>query len=158
SVAAETGSSAGTNEVRDGARGDAGERSRSSAAGTRSLDLLVVEDNPVNRKLAVRLLEKEGHVVSVARHGLEALEAAERREFDAIVMDVQMPVMDGLTATRRIREMEESLHRRTPIIGLTAHAMSGDRRKCLDAGMDQYVTKPIRIAELREALDQAVGA
>ncbi len=157
SVEKETGSRAGANEEREATKRD-DERSPSLAAGTRSLDLLVVEDNPVNRKLAVRLLEKEGHVVSVARHGLEALEAAERREFDAIVMDVQMPVMDGLTATRRIREMEESLHRRTPIIGLTAHAMSGDRRKCLDAGMDQYVTKPIRIAELREALDEAVGA
>jgi len=114
--------------------------------------LLLVEDNVVNRKLAMRLLEKEGHTVAIAQHGLEAVDCVARHDFDAILMDVQMPVMDGFTATRRIRELEESRQRRTPIVGLTAHAMAGDRQRCLDAGMDHYVTKPIRMRELRAAL------
>lgn len=120
-----------------------------------TLEILLVEDNLVNQKLARALLEKEGHRVFIANHGGEALDWIERREFDVVLMDIQMPEMDGFTATRRIREREQTLGRRTPIIGVTAHAMSGDRQRCLDAGMDDYVTKPIRMPQLRSALEQS---
>lgn len=124
----------------------------STPDGVGCLDVLLVEDNVVNQKLARTLLEKEGHRVFIANHGVEALDWLERRSFDVVLMDIQMPEMDGFTATRRIREREQSQGTRTPIIGLTAHAMSGDRQRCFDAGMDDYVTKPIRMPQLRRAL------
>ncbi|MGH9452442.1 MAG: response regulator [Terriglobia bacterium] len=117
-----------------------------SPAATR---VLLVEDNPVNQKLAVRLLEKRGYVVTPAWNGLEAIEALEKESFHVVLMDVQMPEMDGLEATAEIRKKEqvrggESL----PIIAMTAHAMKGDEERCLTAGMNGYISKPVRAAEL----------
>jgi PAS domain S-box-containing protein len=115
------------------------------------LRILLAEDNPVNQKLAVRLLEKQGHAVVVAGTGREALGALERERFDVVLMDVQMPEMDGLEATAHIRAREHG-GERLPIIGLTAHAMKGDRERCLEAGMDDYLSKPIQLPELFAAL------
>jgi signal transduction histidine kinase/ActR/RegA family two-component response regulator len=111
------------------------------------LRILLAEDNPVNQKLAVKLLEKQGHTVAMAGNGRRAVEAFSRGSFDLILMDIHMPEMDGLEATRRIREMEGNATR-TPIIALTALAMTGDREICLAAGMDGFVAKPIRLNEL----------
>ena len=118
-----------------------------------SLRVLLVEDNAVNQRLASRLLEKRGHSVVVAGNGLEALEALEKESFDLVLMDVQMPVMDGFEATAAIRKKEGSSGIRVPIVALTAHAMKGDREKCLAGGMDRYLTKPIRPQELDELLE-----
>jgi CheY-like chemotaxis protein len=119
--------------------------------------ILLVEDNEVNRKFAVRVLEKAGWSVEIATNGQDAVDAYERSSFDVILMDVQMPVMDGLTATRRIRSLEEGRNRRTPIIAMTANAMTGDRERCLDAGMDGYVSKPVRRGILMEEMDRVRG-
>jgi signal transduction histidine kinase/CheY-like chemotaxis protein len=120
--------------------------------GTRSLKILLAEDNTVNQQLAVRLLQELGHRVEVANNGEEALAAFERARFDLILMDVQMPKMDGFEATGAIRANEAIQGGRTPIIAVTAHAMKGDREKCIAAGMDDYVTKPLRFAELADLL------
>jgi two-component system CheB/CheR fusion protein len=117
------------------------------AGATRPLRILLAEDNPVNQKLATRLLERNGHSVRVARDGREAVALAAEGTFELILMDVQMPKMDGYTATRRIREREGAANR-VPIVAMTACAMKGDREKCLDAGMDAYVPKPIEIDAL----------
>ncbi len=117
-----------------------------------SLRVLLVEDNPVNQRLASRLLEKRGHSVVVAGNGLEALGALEKESFDLVFMDVQMPVMDGFEATVAIRRKEGAGGVRLPIVALTAHAMKGDREKCLAVGLDGYLTKPIRPQELDEIL------
>jgi PAS domain S-box-containing protein len=117
-----------------------------------SLHILLAEDNPVNQLLARRLLEKRGHSVVVAENGQGALEALEKEEFDLVFMDVQMPVMDGFEATAAIRKKEEPGGVHLPIVALTAHAMKGDREKCLAGGMDGYLTKPIRPQELDEVL------
>ncbi|MFT5524580.1 MAG: two-component system sensor histidine kinase/response regulator, partial [Pirellulaceae bacterium] len=125
---------------------------------TRSLDILLGEDSLVNQKLAVGLLEGQGHRVTIASNGLEAVEAVEHGRFDLILMDVQMPEMDGLDATRSIRARERSCkRRRMPIIAMTAHAMPGDREGCLAAGMDDYVTKPIRAKELFALMFKVLG-
>ena len=117
-------------------------------------DLLLVEDNMINQRVAVRLLENWDHKVTVAANGREALAVLAVRDFDAILMDVQMPVMDGLEATHQIREKERLMgKRRVPVIAMTAHAMAGDRERCLDAGMDFYVSKPIDARLLLEVLD-----
>lgn len=116
------------------------------------LRILVAEDNLVNQRLVVRLLEKRGHRVVVAANGKDALEALERETFDIILMDVQMPEMDGFEATAAIREKEKSNGLHQIIVALTAHAMKGDREKCLAAGMDGYLSKPIRPQELDEVL------
>jgi len=121
------------------------------------LHVLLAEDNAVNQRLAVRLLEKRGHRVAVASNGREALVALEKGKFDLIFMDVQMPEMDGLEATVAIREKEKSSGLHLPIIALTAHAMKGDREQCLTAGMDGYLTKPIRPEELDEILEGYVA-
>jgi CheY-like chemotaxis protein len=116
------------------------------AAGSDSgapLDILLAEDNAVNQKVATRLLEKRGHTVKVVGTGLEAVAAAARRRFDLILMDVQMPEMGGFEATALIRERETRMGGRVPIVAMTAHAMSGDRERCLEAGMDDYLAKPI---------------
>ena len=113
----------------------------------RKLRILLVEDNVVNQKLAVKILQKRGHQVVVAENGRKALDAIGKEHFHVVLMDVQMPVMDGYTATRRIRKWEEKLGTseiHIPIIAMTAYAMKGDREKCLAAGMDDYVTKPIK--------------
>ncbi len=113
---------------------------------------LLVEDNVVNQVLATRLLEKQGFAVVVAGNGKEALAALERQPFDLVLMDVQMPEMNGLEATRLIRQMEAGTERHLPILAMTAHAMKGDRERCLEVGMDGYVSKPIQPRELVEAI------
>ncbi len=123
-------------------------------SGEAPLRILLAEDNPVNQKLAVRLLEKRGHQVQVAGTGREVLERLGVGVFDVILMDVQMPDMDGLEATRHIRASERLHGGRLPIIALTAHTMKGDRERCLAAGMDGFVDKPIDVAKLFEVLEQ----
>jgi CheY-like chemotaxis protein len=112
--------------------------------------VLLVEDNFVNQKVAVRFLERLGCSVEVAGNGAEGVAACQQRHFDIVLMDLQMPVMDGITATRKIREWETSSH--IPIIALTANAMTGDRELCEAAGMDGYLTKPIEVERLRNIL------
>jgi signal transduction histidine kinase/ActR/RegA family two-component response regulator len=124
----------------------------------RQLRILVAEDNSVNQRFAVGLLEKRGHNVKLVATGTEAVEAVERERFDIVLMDVQMPEMDGLDATRAIRARERGTDRRVPIIAMTAHAMTGDRTRCLEAGMDDYVTKPLRSAELFDSIAQFAAA
>jgi PAS domain S-box-containing protein len=116
------------------------------------LRILLVEDNAVNRMLAVRLLEKRGHQVTMAENGKEAVAAFEKSSFDLVLMDVQMPVMDGFEATAAIRQREKASGEHLPIVAMTAHAMTGDRQRCLDAGMDDYISKPIQLQELTELL------
>ncbi len=125
------------------------------APGTR---LLLVEDNPVNCKVAVRSLEKMGYQVDVAANGAEALPAAFRGDYAAILMDCQMPVMDGYEATATIRRGEQTRGRHTPIIAMTASAMEGDRERCLAAGMDDYLAKPLRSEALAAVLARWLGA
>lgn len=118
----------------------------------RPLKILLAEDGLANQKLAVGLLEKWGHQVVVANNGVEAVAAFEREPFDLILMDVQMPELDGLEATARIRQLEEFRSGRVPIIAMTARAMKGDRERCLEAGMDGYVSKPFRRGDLYDAI------
>jgi len=110
--------------------------------------ILLAEDNAVNQTLAVRLLERRGYTVSVANNGLEAVAAFETGHFDLVLMDVQMPEMDGIAATSAIRQKEQSIGGHVPIIAMTAHAMKGDEERCLLAGMDAYISKPIRTSEM----------
>ena len=119
------------------------------------LDVLLVEDHPINQKLATSLLERWGHRVTLADNGQLAVDAMRERKFDIVLMDMMMPVMDGLEATRRIRaaETENSLPR-TPIIAMTANAMQGDRESCLEVGMDDYLAKPIKSQELQQLLQR----
>jgi len=130
----------------------------------RVLEVLVVEDNPVNQTVARRMLEHAGHSVAVANNGEEALEAIEARHFDVVLMDVQMPVMGGIEATQAIRAREarrswvlEGDWRPVPIIAMTAHAMERDRERCLEAGMDDYVSKPVHPEALFAAIERALG-
>jgi CheY-like chemotaxis protein len=116
------------------------------------LRILLAEDNRVNQLLAVRLLEKRGHEVTVAGNGEEALEALDKQAFDLVLMDIQMPEMDGLQATAAIRKGEMKSGKHIPIIAMTAHAMVGDKERCLEAGMDDYIAKPIRPEELGDVL------
>ncbi len=118
------------------------------ARAERSLRLLLAEDNAVNQKLAIRLLEKRGHSVVLARNGKEAITALDAQPFDAVLMDVQMPEMDGFEATATIRLRENATGKHTLIVAMTAHAMKGDRERCLAAGMDGYVSKPLQPHEL----------
>jgi signal transduction histidine kinase len=130
------------------------------AGGVRSgLDILVVEDNLVNSRFVERLLSKRGHDVQVAANGRLGVAAAAERDYDLVLMDVQMPEMDGLEATRTIRAAEDPASRRVPIVALTAHASAEDRERCLAAGMDDYLTKPLRLELLDRILDRlAAGA
>jgi signal transduction histidine kinase/CheY-like chemotaxis protein len=142
---------------------EAGSRHDEPVAGARphglkSLRVLVTEDNAVNQTLALRLLEKRGHRVRVANNGREALEQLQSHRFDLILMDVQMPVMDGFEATACIRSGQTTADAATPIIALTAHAMKGDRERCLEAGMDGYLAKPVRGPELDAALEAVMKA
>jgi signal transduction histidine kinase/CheY-like chemotaxis protein/HPt (histidine-containing phosphotransfer) domain-containing protein len=120
----------------------------------RSLHILLAEDNEVNQKLAVKTLVRYGHRVTVAGNGNQALAVFDQEAIDIILMDIQMPEMDGFAATAAIRERERTLKKHTPIIALTAHAMKADRERCLASGMDAYVSKPLRFDELLDAIDR----
>ena len=121
------------------------------------LRILLAEDNRVNQRLATRLLEKHGYSVVVANDGQEALAVLEQQSVDLILMDVQMPNLDGLEATAAIRKKESGSGARIPIVAMTAHAMKGDRERCLGAGMDAYLTKPIQAQELYETIERMAG-
>jgi signal transduction histidine kinase/DNA-binding response OmpR family regulator/HPt (histidine-containing phosphotransfer) domain-containing protein len=126
--------------------------------------ILLAEDNAVNQEVAQQMLQKRGHTVTIASNGREALKLVAQSEFDLILMDIQMPEMDGFQATAAIREMEKKGSRRTPIVAMTAHAMKGDRERCLESGMDGYVSKPVQSKMLYETIENiratgtAVGA
>jgi len=124
---------------------------------SQALNILLVEDNVVNQRVASGLLQKRGHRVAVAGNGLEALKALEQDSYDLVLMDVQMPEMDGLETTAKIREMERHSARHQPVVALTARAMKGDLEHCLSAGMDGYLAKPIRPEELDDLLDKYTG-
>ena len=121
------------------------------------LRVLLAEDNPINQKLTVRMLEKRGHDVQVADTGEAAVALLGDESFDVVLMDVQMPGLDGLEVTGMVRRGETGAPRNQPIIAMTAHAMSGDRERCLAAGTDGYVPKPVRAAELYQAVDDALA-
>jgi CheY-like chemotaxis protein len=118
-----------------------------------SLHVLLAEDSLVNQKLAVALLEGQGHTVTLVNNGKEAVAATATHNFDLVLMDVQMPEMDGLEATAQIRAREQQTGTHLTIIAMTAHALKGDRERCLEAGMDNYVAKPIRAEELFATID-----
>jgi CheY-like chemotaxis protein len=120
------------------------------------LRILLAEDGLVNQKLAVALLKKRGHQVAVVHNGQEAVSRCETESFDMILMDIEMPEMDGLQATTAIRQRENDLGLHTPIVAMTAHAMKGDRERCLSVGMDAYIAKPIRPRELFATIDSLV--
>jgi len=119
-----------------------------------TLHILLVEDNQVNQELMIALLKRRRHRVVVAQNGKEALDILERHEFDAILMDIQMPVMDGLEATRQIREKEKQSGGHVPIIAITANTLPQDQELCVQAGMDDYVAKPVEINKLFTALQR----
>ena len=131
---------------------DVARRQEEDAEEDEKFRILLAEDNVVNQRLAVRLLERFGHQVFVANNGREALVAVEKQDFDLVLMDVQMPEMDGCTATLAIRHQETQTKAHLPIIALTAHAMKGDRERCLEAGMDDYIAKPVNPLELRQTI------
>jgi len=122
-----------------------------------SLQILLVDDNQINQKVAAYLLEKHGHTVHLAGNGKEALDLLDRTPVDLVLMDVQMPEMDGLQATAHIRAREEGTDRHLPIVALTSLALPGDREVCLEAGMDVYLTKPVQAQPLLLALEEAWG-
>ena len=122
-----------------------------------ALRLLIADDNEVNCKLASIMLKRAGHEITIARNGAEAVELVRNQEFDAILMDIQMPVMNGLDATRAIRTLEDAGRRDIPIIAITANAMQGEDKPCFEAGMNAYVTKPIDRASLLSAIDKLVA-
>ena len=121
-----------------------------------ALHILLAEDHDVNRMIIEKWMNKRGWSVTPARNGYEVLQAIQRQRFDCILMDIQMPKMDGLTATRLIREFEEQTKQHVPIIALTAHAMEGDRERFLEAGMDGYLAKPLNSHDLYEAIETCV--
>ena len=125
----------------------------------RSLSILLAEDGPVNQRVAIELLKRRGHKVTLATNGQQATDIAAYKQFDAILMDIHMPLMDGYQATQAIRQIEQNNTppKRTPIIAMTANAMKGDRQRCLDAGMDDYIAKPIRAATLYLTVEAAAG-
>jgi len=123
-----------------------------------ALRILLAEDNRVNQMLAQRVLENQGYTVVVAKNGAEAVTAFANDRFDIVLMDVQMPRMDGMEATAAIREKEKNTGHRTPIIALTAHAMVGDRERFLGAGMDDYLAKPLKPGELIETIQRVIVA
>ena len=123
-------------------------------APVRPLQLLLAEDNPVNQVTATTMLGKFGHTVVVANNGREAVDRISEQQFDIVFMDVQMPELDGMAATAEIRNSEQSTGRHLPIVAMTAHAMKGDRDKCIDAGMDDYISKPIRRKELSKVISR----
>jgi CheY-like chemotaxis protein len=147
----ELGVHAGVLEDDEAAAG--GPRPRAVATARTGLQVLLAEDNEVNQRVAARFLERLGHRVTLANDGREAIDLWRQQPFDLVLMDVQMPEMDGFEAVAAIREAEQATGGRTPVIALTAHAMSGDRERCLAAGMDGYLTKPVKLAQLVAAID-----
>jgi CheY-like chemotaxis protein len=125
--------------------------------GRRALRILVAEDNAVNQKVILRVLEKQGHKPELAQTGREALEMSAITRFDVILMDIQMPEMDGVTAAAAIRERERDTGCHVPIVALTAHAMKRDEEHCIAAGMDAYVSKPVDISQLQQVLDRVIS-
>jgi len=117
--------------------------------------LLLAEDNAVNQKVALHMLTRLGYRTDIAANGIEALSSLERQSYDVIFMDMQMPEMDGLEATRRIVHSRPDRRQRPWIIALTANAMQGDRERCLASGMDDYITKPLKISDIASAMDRA---
>jgi CheY-like chemotaxis protein len=130
---------------------------RFNAQAGRSLHILLAEDSLVNQKVALRLLELRGHRVTVVNNGREAVAALEKGHFDRLLMDVQMPEMDGFEATAAIRQQEQSTGSHIPIIAMTAHALKGDRERCLAAGMDGYISKPIQSATLYHVVEEVAA-
>jgi PAS domain S-box-containing protein len=124
----------------------------------RSLRILLAEDSVVNQKLAVALLEKHGHRLTVVNDGKQAVAAVRSGDYDLVLMDVQMPEMDGLEATRQIRRIQEETGLHTPIVAMTAHALKDDRQRCLDSGMDGYISKPVHARELFETIQRVMEA
>ena len=124
------------------------------AASPGKLRILLAEDNLVNQKLAVGILGNLGHSVTVANNGVEALKQLEHSSFDLVLMDVQMPEMDGLAATRELRRREASTQTHVTVVAMTAHAMKGDRERCLESGMDDYLCKPIRMKDMTNKLEE----
>jgi CheY-like chemotaxis protein len=121
------------------------------------LNILLAEDGLANQKLAIGLLTRWGHSVTVANNGREAVDLWQQQHFDLILMDIQMPELDGIEATRMIRQQEEPKGIHIPIVAMTAHALKGDREKCLAAGMDGYISKPVRKQDLLDALKDLSG-
>jgi CheY-like chemotaxis protein len=118
-----------------------------------SRHILLAEDNAINQKLATRMLEKQGHTVVAAMDGHQALAAIDNESFDLVFMDVQMPGMDGFEVTQALREKEKTTGSHLRIVAMTAHAMQGDRERCLAAGMDGYIAKPIHAKDLMQAVE-----
>jgi CheY-like chemotaxis protein len=137
---------------------DQSENGTDTAQWSRPPRILVAEDSPVNQIVAARMLERCGATVRVAGDGREAIAAVNAEDYDLVLMDCQMPTMDGYEATAQLRALEDGSERRIPIIAMTAHALEGDRERCLAAGMDDYVSKPMRHAELVEKLRQWIPA
>ena len=127
---------------------------RQKASHNSSLRILLVEDNPVNQAVAARMLKKQQHSVHVVGNGQLALDALEQKTFDVVLMDIQMPVLDGMQAIAEIRKREERSATRIPVIAMTANAMSGDRERCLAAGMDEYISKPIDSKRLADTIER----
>ena len=122
-----------------------------------NVQVLLAEDNVINQKVAIKLLEtKFGYRVTLAQNGVEAVAAAKQQQYDLILMDVQMPEMGGFEATSQIRELEKPMNRHTPIIALTAHAIQGYREKCLENGMDGYISKPINVDALKKVFEEFI--
>ena len=119
--------------------------------------ILLAEDNAINQAVVVTMLKKMGHETTVACNGRDACAALEKASYDLVFMDVQMPEVDGLAATRRIREHEKETAAHIPIIAMTAHAMKGDKERCLQAGMDDYLTKPVSSAQMEETMARVLG-
>jgi CheY-like chemotaxis protein len=128
-----------------------------TAACLRRLSILLAEDNPMNQKLATRLLEKRGHRITTVNNGREAVEALHEKDYDIVLMDVQMPEMDGWKATQAIRQMEQATGQHIPILALTAHAMKEYEELCYQAGMDGFLTKPLMPRQLYEAVESAAS-
>jgi CheY-like chemotaxis protein len=133
------------------------DRAHGAVVASRHLRILLTEDNLVNQRLAARLLEKQGHTVWVASNGREALDVLDRERFDVALLDVQMPEVDGFEATAQIRAREQTAGGHLPIVAMTAHAMSGDRERCLAAGMDGYLPKPIDPVNLAQEIRRVIS-
>jgi len=125
---------------------------------SRRLRILLAEDNAINQKLAIRRLEKQGHSVTVANDGCQVVATVEDREFDVVLMDLQMPNMSGLEATAIIRTAERRTGKHIPIVAMAAHALKDDQERCLEAGMGGYVSKPIQPDRLMEAIMQVTSS